>query len=327
MAAVSTVRGGVDSAGLGVTLIHEHICFRFVGMRQTGGPFLDEAFRFDLELLRKARAVGINTVVDLTPWPNVGELVELNALLPEMHFVLSTGAYIDGMGPEEIRALSEAEMEEHMALNITDGYEGFESTGVKAGIIKVGSRDQNITEWEKKNFRAAARVQQRLRVPIAVHSVAGARNQMEVLRAAGADISGTFYSHVEAEFGWEGRSLQEEARYLEEIAREGGHLQFNNFDFEFDTPFPDMLYLINHLEERGYGDRIFISIDVNIEVDDQGKIWLEAERQHPEAGRRTYAYMITHAVPMLMSGGVSLQRISRYLIDNPRRFFEALHGS
>jgi phosphotriesterase-related protein len=326
MSTIAMVRGLLDSADLGVTLIHEHICFRFVGLPQSGGEFLDEAFQYDLNLLDKAREVGINTIVDLTPWPNVKKLVELNERLPELNFILSTGAYIDGLGPENIRNMKQAEMETHMRRNIKEGYEGFEETGVKAGIIKIGSKDQNLSEWEKQNFRAAARIQRECRIPIAVHSVAGCHTQMRTLRQAGADIAATFYSHVEAEFGWEGRNLQEEAHYLEDVTREGGYLQFNNFDFEFDTPFPDMLYLINYLEDRGYGDRIFISIDVNIEVDGQGKIWLEAEREHPEAGKRTYAYAITNAVPMLMSAGVSLQRITKYLIENPRRFFETLRS-
>jgi phosphotriesterase-related protein len=324
MSTIATVRGPIGSTDLGVTLVHEHICFRFVGLPQTEGEFLDEAFQYDLNLLTKARDVGINTIVDLTPWPNVAKLAELNEKLPELNFVLSTGAYIDGLGPENIRKMNQPDMEAHMRRNIEEGYEGFEETGITAGIIKIGSKDQNLSDWEKQNFRAAARIQRECRVPIAVHSVAGCRTQMRTLKDAGADITATFYSHVEAEFGWEGRSLQEEARYLEDVVREGGYLQFNNFDFEFDTPFPDMLYLINYLEDRGYGDRIFISIDVNIEVDEQGKIWLEAERDHPEAGKRTYAYAITNAVPMLMAGGVSLQRINRYLIENPRRFFETL---
>ena len=84
-----------------------------------------------------------------------------------------------------------------------------------------------------------------------------------------------------------------------------------------------MLYLINYLDEAGYGDRILYSIDTNWEFDEAGRPWHEAEKQHPETGKRTYAYCITHATPMLMAGGVSLQRVNRYLIDNPRRLFDA----
>ena len=40
-----------------------------------------------------------------------------------------------------------------------------------------------------------------------------------------------------------------------------------------------------------------------------------------DAGRRTYAYMITEAVPKLLKSGVSREEIHTILVDNPRRFF------
>jgi phosphotriesterase-related protein len=316
MTKIPTVRGPIDSSELCVTLVHEHICLR--------GPerFMKQAMDYQVELTRKAADAGINTLVDLSPHPDVGKIIELNEKVPEINLILSTGAYLEHSTPEKIHNLSEDGMVEHIIKNLTDGYDGFEDTGVKAGIIKVAGGRAELTEWEKKNFQAAARVQKMLHVPIATHACAGARTQMELLRENGANINGTFYSHVEAEFGWEGRSLEEETRYLEDVTRAGGYLQFNNFDFEFDTPFEDLLYLINYFEEKGYGDRIFISIDANWTFDEGGRIWHEAEKQHPETGKRTYAYAITHAVPMLMGAGVSLQRISKYLMDNPRRLFE-----
>ncbi len=323
MAAVQTIRGPIDSKQLGVTLIHEHVSFGAVSRQQVEGPFIDKAFAFNLDLLKKARDVGINTIVELTPWPNVRKIVELNDRIPELNFILSTGAYVE-KAEHPITRMGETEFYEHMVRNITRGYEGFESTGVKAGIIKVAGNTSKLTDWEKRNFRLAARVQKECKVPIATHACAGCREQMTVLKEAGANIAATFYSHVEAEFGWDGRTVKQEAEYLADVARAGGYLHFNNFDFEFDTPFPDMMYLINHLESNGFGDKIFYSIDTNIEIDDNGKIWMEAERNHPQTGRRNYAYAITTATPMLMAAGVSLQRINKYLIDNPRRYFEAI---
>ncbi|HET6486143.1 MAG TPA: hypothetical protein VFH83_06970 [Spirochaetia bacterium] len=322
MASVQTIRGPIDSKQLGVTLIHEHVSFGAVSRQQIDGPYIDKAFDFNLDLLKKARDVGINTIVELTPWPNVRKIVELNDRLPELNFILCTGAYLE-TSHHPIVKMGETEFHDHMVRNITRGYEGFESTGVKAGIIKVAGNLSKLTEWEKRNFRLAARVQRECRVPIATHACAGCREQMTVLKEAGANIAATFYSHVEAEFGWDGRTVPQEAEYLADVARAGGYLHFNNFDFEFDTPFPDMMYLINHLETHGFGEKIFFSIDTNIEIDDDGKIWMEAEKKHPETGKRNYAYAITNAVPMLMSAGVSLQRITKYLVDNPRRYFEA----
>ena len=323
MSKVRTVRGLLDTGNLGVTLVHEHICFAALGSVQTGAPYPEKAFAFNLELLKKARDVGINTIVELTPWPNVRAIAELNDAVPELNIVLSTGCYLQGCG-HPVTKLVEGELYERMVGDLTRGYNGFEDTGVKAGIIKVAGETSRLTEWEKRNLRLAARVQRECKVPIASHACAGAREQMEVLRDAGANIAATFYSHVEAEFGWDGRSLAEEAEYLADVTRAGGYLQFNNFDFDFDTPFPDLLYLINYLEEGGFGDKVFYSIDTNFSIDNDGRIWMEAEREHPQTGRRTYAYAITHAAPMLMAAGVSLQRISKYLMENPRRFFEAI---
>jgi phosphotriesterase-related protein len=316
--AVPTVQGTLVSSALGVTLVHEHLCFR------APEQWRQKAMDYQVELARQAAQVGINTLVDVTPVPDVARAIELSRRVPELNLVLATGAYVEeSEWTAPVRDLTEGRMLELMLKNLTQGYGGFEQTGVRAGVIKVASAGPELTEWEKKNFRAAARAQQQAHVPICVHSCSGCRSQMEYLRAHGARVDATYYCHVEAEFGWEGRSPEEEARYLEEVVRAGGCLQFNNFDFEFHTPFADMLYLINCLEDAGYGDKVLISIDANWTVDADGSIWHEAQREHPETGRRTYAYAITNAVPMLMGAGVSLQRINRYLVENPRRLFEA----
>lgn len=324
MATVPTVRGRIDSSQLGVTLVHEHLC-------PGGGPFGSvagfekEAMEYQVMLAKKAVEVGINTLVDCGPFPDIPKIIALNQRVPELNLILSTGAYGQGSGPAGIQELSEAGMEEHMIKDITEGYEGFEDTGIRAGIIKVAGNHADVTEneWEAKNFRAAARAQNRHHVPIVTHACTGARSQMELLREHGASISATFYSHIEAKFGWEGRSLEGEIEYLEEVTRAGGYLQFNNFDFGFDTPWEEMVHLLKRLEADEFGDRVFISIDANWSFDEDGRVWHEAEKEHPETGRRTYAYTITHAAPMLMAEGFSLHRINRYLIDNPRRFFEA----
>ena len=62
-----------------------------------------------------------------------------------------------------------------------------------------------------------------------------------------------------------------------------------------------MLYLINRLEEDGCGEKIFLSLDANWAFDEDGRAWHEAECGHPETAKRTYAYMVTHAVPVLMA--------------------------
>lgn len=322
MSTVQTVRGPIDTSRLGVTLVHEHLNFRTFPCC-VPPEFLAKNRDYHYRLIQDAVDVGIQTIVDCGPFPDIEEILKLSEHFPSLNLVLSTGAYVEGAVPEPIHSFTEDQMVAHMVKNITKGYEGFEHTGVKAGIIKVAGNTSALTGWEQKNFRAAARAQRECGVPIVTHACAGAREQMEILREHGATIAATFYSHVEAEFGWDGRTKEQEAEYLADVARAGGYLHFNNFDFTWDTPFADMVYLINYLESHGFGRKIFFSIDVNWTVDDEGRIWHEAQREHPEAGKRTYAYAITHAAPMLMAAGVSLQRIWKYLVDNPRTYFEA----
>jgi phosphotriesterase-related protein len=326
---IQTVKGPIDPSQLGVTLIHEHLCLN------GNGKYDEQVLEYQYRLLQQAVDAGVKTLVDLTPLQNVDKVLRLQERLPELNIILSTGAYVEGGGrylfdsqrrgktPDEVDRFTEDEMVRHMTKNLTQGYDGYERTGVRAGIIKVAANKPALTDWEKKNFRAAARVQTELKVPIATHACAGAREQMRFLQENGTHIPATFYSHVEATFGWEGRTLEQEAEYLAEITRAGGYVQFNNFDFEFDTPWADLVGLIDALDKKGFGDRMFISIDVNWEVDADGKIWHEAQREHPVAGRRTYAYTLKHAVPKLRAAGVSQPRIDRFLVENPRRFFSA----
>ena len=207
-----------------------------------------------------------------------------------VHIIASTGYYLRGLTPTPLADLGEAEMTDRMVRELTDG---IDTTGVRAGIIKVAANAPELTDWEQQVFRAAARAHLETGACIATHACSGSRDQAEVLLQAGADLGSVFFSHVEAEFGWEGRSLQEEAAYLTDIANQGGALLFNNFGFEFDTPWADLTYLIQHLCDAGHQDKVLISVDCNWTWNKDGEIEFEAEREHPETARRTFAYMMT----------------------------------
>ena len=318
MASIPSLRGPVDTSKLGVTMLHEGLSF-------TSQPaYQKKTMDYQVRLLKKAAAVGMDTLALFTPWPDLPKFLEATAGFSQMNFLLSTGTFLRQCTPAAVRDLSEDDLIRRFVKELTKGYDGYESDGIRPALIRLGSNDGKLSDWEKKTFRAAARAQREVggHVPIGLHSVAGAREQMRCLADSGANIPKTFYAHIEAEQGWEGRNPEQEADYLEEVLKAGGSLIFNNFDFEFDTPWRDMVYLINELDQRGYTRQILLTIDVNWEFDADGNIWHEQQQNHPETGRRDYAYMITRAVPMLMAEGVSLQRINRYLIENPRRILE-----
>jgi phosphotriesterase-related protein len=312
MAQLQTVRGPIDTSQMGTTLIHEHVLFQFDDSRRK------RSIEFAAKLLGDAREVGVQTVVDLTPVRRIDWFMEI-ADQVDVHIVACTGYYLHSLTPKPLEALSESQMADRLICELT---EGIDTTGVRAGIIKVAANLPAMTEWEKRVFRAAAKAQLKTGACIATHACSGSREQAQVLLKAGADLNRVFFSHVEAEFGWEGRTLQEEARYLEDIARQGGSLLFNNFGFEFDTPWPDLTYLLHYLCDAGLQDKVLMSVDCNWTWNEVGEIEFEAEREHPEAARRTFAYMMTDAVPALLEAGFTERDIQVFMVENPRAFFE-----
>ena len=67
MAVVQTIAGPVESAALGRTLAHEHICSGMAGMERVGMFDLDDVTRRAVAALDNARGVGIQTVIDCSP--------------------------------------------------------------------------------------------------------------------------------------------------------------------------------------------------------------------------------------------------------------------
>ena len=64
-------------------------------------------------------------------------------------------------------------------------------------------------------------------------------------------------------------------------------------------------------------------MDCNWHWQDGQKVFEGAEPPNadPHAADRTYAYMVTDAVPKLLKSGFSKKEIDTFLIDNPRRYF------
>jgi len=317
MTVVQTLRGPIGLDQLGETMMHEHVFFWNWGEENKREASIDYA----REQLRKLAACGGNTVVDVGPRP-ARNMAWYQELAPQVNIniILSTGFYLEAHTPEPYRSLSEDACVARFRQELLEGIKG---SGIRAGLIKAAGNKAALTDWEKEVLRAAARVQRETSVPLCLHSCEGARSQFDVLVAAGADPERLYFSHVEAEFGWEGRTLREEARYLEAICREGGSLFFNNYLFEFDTPHEDMMYLMHYLLDRGYLNRLLFGMDVNFNVADDGRIWSEAEKEHPETGARTWEAIYTGYVPLLKSWGFTDANIKTIFVDNPKVMFSA----
>lgn len=262
---VSTMTGFVRCDSLGRTLMHEHILW-------FGGPRLEdsgytpipddkraESVDFAVSLLNAAGQVGIETLVDLTPHRPI-DLYQQIAQQTRVRIVPSSGFYRRAKIPKQWAEIEdENKMEELMLREVTEGIGG---TKIRAGIIKIASEGSPLTEWERKVFRAAARVQKATRIPIATHDGSGPREQFDLLVTSGATPRRVFLSHVD--MGLHAKRTREQlVAELTSIARDGGYMEFDTFGQETYTPWKDLVFLWRSIIDAGFINRMFFSMDCN----------------------------------------------------------------
>ena len=169
-----TVRGPVDTAALGTTLVHEHVLVDFVGADKVSPSRYDagEAFRAVLPHLLALKERGARTLVECTPaW--LGRDPALLVRLSEasgLHIVTNTGYYgaaQDKYVPAHAYEESADRLAERWTAEARDGIEG---TGVRPGFIKTGVDAGPLSEIDRKLIRAAALCHRRTGLRIHCHT-------------------------------------------------------------------------------------------------------------------------------------------------------------
>ncbi|MBO1076936.1 phosphotriesterase family protein [Roseomonas marmotae] len=204
---VETIHGRVDSNDLGLTLMHEHIFTQNKEMQENyPNPEWDEAQLIAVarDGLRRLRTLGIGTLVDLTCF-GLGRDVPLLQRVCEgidIHVVVATGFYFFNELPKYFHLHGpgmRVDIPDPIpAMMIRDIQNGIAETGVRAGIIKIGSDSPGMTPDVQRIFKAAVRAQQETGVTISTHSNAkmkGGLDQVALLKDSGADLSRVIIGH------------------------------------------------------------------------------------------------------------------------------------
>jgi len=307
---IETVTGPIGSEGLGITSMHEHVP---LGNASTPEQ-RDDAFQYCVSELVRARQLGLKTIVEVSPRRDAAGIKEV-AEKAEMQIVVCTGFYVDLTDEEKLFSVDD--YRRHMMAEIELGISG---TGIRPGVIKLGAYNEKITDYERRVFTAGGLVQRDTGLPICTHAVAGCMNQQNILADAGADLSKVYYSHVEAEFGWEGRSLSQQIDYLEDVVKKGSTLSYNNFGNWAHTSQASLSEIIRAIIERGYAEHHVATMDLvfDYKTGHRKILWEDINEDGP---LRTYAYLLSHAVPWMSSNGVSDQDIDKMIVSTPARIF------
>ena len=305
---VETVLGPLAVSKLGFTLSHEHVCFNPHELF----PDRTVAAAEMVKKLKEAKAAGVDTIIDLTTadvWRDVrfGEEVSRRS---GMQIVAATGFRF---APESYNAQTVEQIAEFFIREIE---RGIEDTGIKAGVIKAASVAGTPTAAEEKGFQAAARASKATGVPIETHTDAGHRGgeaQAGILEAEGVSPARVSLGHSDD---------TEDVNYLIGLAKRGytigidhvfyGATKTSKGEPEYVTylrqvPWQRRAGYVKQLVDAGFGDRIFLSND-----------WeLEREKINPDG----FLFNTRKTIPYLRQLGVSQREIDTITVENPKRFF------
>jgi phosphotriesterase-related protein len=341
MRTVTTVRGPVDSADLGICHTHEHVLNDITSWFHptaskglTPGTFARAEVRIEnlwdlkydpfgnldncrldnaqlaVEEITRFADLGGSTIIETTSLGIGRDLRRLKDISERtnVHIVAGTGFYLESSHPESIRNSSAEELAELIITDIRDGEDG-----IRPGIIgEIGVSDQ-FTAAERTSLAAACIAQRTTGLPMQVHLPGWFRLGDEVLdlvEGNGVDPSVVVLCHM-------GPSGADKA-YQQRLAARGAWIQYDMIGAELyyadqgvQCPSDeDNARNIVSLLDAGHGNRLLISSDVFLK---------SLLRRYGGPG---YAHVLQYFVPRLERLGVGPDAIELLLVKNPQSLFD-----
>lgn len=295
-----TVAGDIQKIG-GSVLAHEHLRIDLSagkGATVVIGPEDEDDVVADLIHVRRHH--GLDLLVDLTVLGSGRDLPALREIArkTEVAIIGATGFYWDIFPP----IVSESSREALAERMIGEIVEGFERTGIRCGVIKVGTPAGRPDATARRLFQAAADASQATGAAIVAHtsSLDQAEWQIETFLECGVEPSRLLISHF-------GRAPL--ARIVE-VGRHGTFLGIDQIGFESGPSFAALAKLVHDACLEGLGEQIIVSSDM-------------ARRSRlTRHGGTSYGTVFTHFLPELRALGTAQSQIEKLTRDNPVRLFE-----
>ena len=321
---VNSVLGPISADKLGTTLMHEQFSFAYPGWfaDETIAPYNYKAvLKTNLGVIKTAQKYGIKTIVDATMNDVGGRNPKLYKALANktgLNIICSTGLYTEQDGSPayfktrlvwgtDISNISKM-MSEIFIKEIT---QGIGKSGVKAGVIKVGTGPK-ISPYEEAVLKAAVVAQKATGVPIITHTEGptGGVEQAEFFLKEGADPKKVMIGHI---------SNSKDIEYHKAILAKGVYIAFDRIGLDIITPFEVNVKNVVELCKLGHANKIMLSHDtVNV--------WLGRPIDLPEKFRPAFAnWRIDHIskdfLPALKAQGVTDEQIKTMMVENPKNLF------
>ena len=322
MAQVQTIRGPVDAATLGPTLMHEHVFVLGEEMRQNYGDYpnhWDEDARVAdaVAKLTECKGRGIDTIVDPT-------VIGLGRYIPriqrineqvDINIVVATGIYTYNDVPFQFHYTGPGLLfdvaEPMVEMFVKDIRDGIADTGVKAAFLKCAIEEQGLTPGVERVMRAVGQAHVETGAPITVHTNPHTESGLvaqKVLVSEGVDLTKVVIGHS-------GDST--DLDYLCRIADAGSYLGMDRFGLDVLLPFENRVDTVAELVRRGYAERMVLAHDAACFID-----WFEEGAKAAAVPNWNFTHISDDVIPALVERGVTEQQVATMMVDNPRRYFE-----
>lgn len=315
-----TVLGARDASKLGFTLTHEHVADATGVLsrwpKDQGGrvEFTAKA----VEDLKRVRAAGVATIVDLTTYDvgrDIGFLAEVSRK-SGLNMIAATGQRF--FPPQFSHVTMPSRTIEGLAEFFTwEILQGIDGTGIKAGVIKIGIVGKAATAIEETGLRAGARAAKAADAPIRIHTKSAGRageNHAVILESEGVDPARVSFDHSDDSGDMD---------YFLGLVRRGYNLGMDHVHRGLSPAFkPDFARrtdCIRRLVDAGFARNIFLSQDAEFGgalLPTDAREWRETIDPPEEL-----LFVTRRLIPHLEQIGVSGDAIHTMTVENPRRFF------
>lgn len=319
MATVETIKGPIDTADMGTTLMHEHVFVLSPEIQQNFPEIWQEEYRVEdaIKKLQGLTEIGVGSIVDPT-------VIGLGRYIPriqqiaaevDVHIIPATGVYTYNdvpfyfhfRGPDTLFGGPEPMTD----MFIQDIEQGIADTGVKAAILKCATEKDGLTPGVERVLRAVAQAHRQTGVPITTHTDAHTyrgRDQQKIFQEEGVDLARVIIGHC-------GDSTEQD--YLRELMDNGSTIGMDRFGLDILLDFESRVNTVVDLCKQGYAEQMVLSHDTMCHID-----WFTQEQRDTNVPNWHYKHIHEDVLPALLERGVSEDQIEQMMVRNPRQIFE-----
>jgi len=294
---IRSVTGDIDTID-GRILAHEHLQVDLCAGKDAQVVLGKQDQEDVIHDLAEAMHHGLRGIVDLSvvgSGRDLPALAEMSRRLG-LPIICATGFYWDPHSALVAQTSVEA-LRDTMIREVTEGVDG---TGIRCGVIKIGTSSHDCTDAEERIFHAAGLASIATGAPVFTHTSEPTQAlwHLEQLERAGADLTHVMIGHLGA---------APDDSLLVEVARRGAFIGIDKIGLRHRTPNAQLARLVKSACDKGLEKQIILSSDI------------ARKDRLQRYGGHSYSTVFIEFVPLLKELGITEAQLSVFLETNPQR--------